>query len=144
MLGEVRRAVEEVGLPALTVQIQPGEQTLVNAPTIFYAEAPTFTHSTVLLGQAVDITATPSAFTWHHGDGTSQTTDSPGAPYPSMDVTHTYETAAADLTPRVDVAYTVTFRINGEATQTLEQTITAAGPATTLDVNEARPVNVTP
>lgn len=142
--AEVRRAVEEVGLPALTVQIQPGGQTLVNAPTIFYTDAPVFTHSTVLLGQSVDITATPARFTWHHGDGSSQTTTSAGGPYPAMDVTHTYLSVAAGLQPRVDVAYRVTFRVNGGASQSLDQTITASGPAVSLDVAEARPVIVAP
>ena len=79
---EIRRAVKAVGLPALALRIQPGGETLVNVETIFHTEAPEFRHSTVLLGQAVDITATPTRFTWHHGDGTTQTTSTPGAPYP--------------------------------------------------------------
>ncbi len=142
--AEIRRAVESVGLPALSVQIQPGGRTLVNVPTIFFVDAPTFQHSTVLLGQAVDITATPARFTWSHGDGTTQTTTSPGAPYPSADVTHTYTRVAAALAPRVDVGYRVTYRVNGGEMLTVDQLVTAPGPATALDVTEARPVIVAP
>jgi len=142
--AEIRRAVESVGLPALSVQIQPGGRTLVNVPTIFFVDAPTFQHSTVLLGQAVDITATPARFTWHHGDGSSQTTRRPGAPYPSTDVTHTYSQVADGLAPRVDVGYRVTYRVNGGEVLTVDQLVTAAGPAAALDVSEARPVIVAP
>lgn len=142
--AEIRRAVESVGLPALALRIQPGSQTLVNVATIFHTEAPEFRHSTVLLGQAVEITATPSRFTWHHGDGTSQTTSTPGAPYPSTAVTHRYTRVASGLTPRVDVGYRVTYRVNGGAPQQIDQLITASGPPAGLEVAEAAPVVVAP
>ncbi len=142
--AEIRRAVESVGLPALALRIQPGGQTLVNVATIFHTEAPEFRHSTVLLGQAVEITATPARFTWHHGDGTTQTTSTPGAPYPSTAVTHRYTRVAAGLAPRVDVAYRVTYRVNGGAAQEIDQLITASGPPSGLNVTEASPVVVAP
>jgi len=34
--GNILRAVREIGLPSLEVQIQPGEETLVNIDTLFY------------------------------------------------------------------------------------------------------------
>lgn len=142
--AEIRRAVESVGLPALALRIQPGSQTLVNVATIFHTEAPEFRHATVLLGQSVEITATPSRFTWHHGDGTTQTTSTPGAPYPSTAVTHRYTRVASGLTPRVDVGYRVTYRVNGGAPQQIDQLITASGPPTGLEVAEAAPVVVAP
>lgn len=142
--GEIRRAVESVGLPALALRIQPGGETLVNVATIFHTQAPEFRHSTVLLGQAVDITATPTRFTWHHGDGTTQTTSTPGAPYPSTDVTHRYTRVAAGLTPRVDVSYRVSYRVNGGPVLEIDQLITAAGPPADLAVTEAAPVIVAP
>ncbi len=142
--SEIRRAVEEVGLPALTVKVQPGGRTIVNAKTILYADAPVVHHSTVILGQAVEITATPASFTWHHGDGTTQTTKRPGAPYPAGTITHTYQRVATGLTVTADVGYDVTYRVNGGPLQSLDQLITAAGPAVTLDVTEARPVVVAP
>ena len=142
--AEIRRAVESVGLPALTLRIQPGGETLVNVETIFHTEAPEFRHSTVLLGQAVEITATPTRFTWHHGDGTTQTTSTPGAPYPSTEVTHRYVRAAAGLAPRVDVSYRVSYQVNGGAVQEIDQLITATGPPSDLAVAEAAPVVVAP
>ena len=142
--AEIRRAVESVGLPALTLRIQPGGETLVNVETIFHTEAPEFRHSTVLLGQAVEITATPTRFTWHHGDGTTQTTLTPGAPYPSTEVTHRYVRVAARLAPRVDVGYRVSYRVNGGAVQEIDQLITATGPPGDLAVAEAAPVVVAP
>lgn len=142
--AQIRRAVESVGLPALALRIQPGSETLVNVATIFHTEAPEFRHATVLLGQSVEITATPSRFTWHHGDGTTQTTSTPGAPYPSTAVTHRYTRVASGLTPRVDVGYRVTYRVNGGAPQQIDQLITASGPPTGLEVAEAAPVVVAP
>lgn len=142
--AEIRRAVESVGLPALALRIQPGGTTLVNVETIFHTEAPEFRHATVLLDQAVEITATPTRFTWHHGDGTTQTTSTPGAPYPSTEVTHRYSRVATALSPRVDVSYRVTYRVNGGPVQDLDQLITASGPSTTLAVTEASPVVVAP
>ena len=136
--------MESVGLPALTLRIQPGGETLVNVETIFHTEAPEFRHSTVLLGQAVEITATPTRFTWHHGDGTTQTTSTPGAPYPSTEVTHRYARAAEGLTPRVDVSYRVSYQVNGGAVQEIDQLITATGPPSDLAVAEAAPVVVAP
>lgn len=144
LTAEIRRAVESVGLPALALRIQPGGQTLVNVATIFHTEAPEFRHSTVLLGQAVEITATPARFTWHHGDGTTQTTSTPGAPYPSTAVTHRYARVAAGLAPRVDVGYRVSYRVNGGDVQEIDQLITASGPSTDLAVVEAAPVVVAP
>ncbi|MEG9225650.1 hypothetical protein [Aeromicrobium sp. Sec7.5] len=142
--AEIRRAVESVGLPALALRIQPGGETLVNVETIFHTQAPEFRHSTVLLGQAVEIAATPARFTWHHGDGTTQTTSTPGAPYPSTAVTHRYSRVAAGLSPRVDVGYRVSYRVNGGPEQQIDQLITAPGPAAALAVVEAAPVVVAP
>lgn len=142
--AEIERAVREIGLPALTIQIQPGDQTLVNVPTIFHTQPAEFARTVTLLGQAVDVEATPSSYRWHHGDGTSSTTTGPGRPYPSTDVTHTYRQSGEGLRPSVDVTYRVRYRVNGGAWQDLSTPITATGPAATLRVTEAPPVLVHP
>ena len=142
--ADVERAVRELGLPALTIQIQPGGQTLVNVPTIFHTQPADFTRTVTLLGQSVDVEATPAGYRWHHGDGTSSTTTGPGRPYPATDVTHTYQRSAEALRPSVDVTYRVRYRVNAGAWQDLSSTITAAGPAATLRVTEAPPVLVHP
>ena len=136
----VLNAIRRIGLPELTAQTQPTDKTLVNFATIFYAEPQPFTRSTTLLGQSVDIVATPSQYTWHHGDGTTNTTATPGAPYPSKDITYRYVDAHTTVTPRVDVTYTARFRVNGGPWQYIDETVTTTGPTSDLRISEATAV----
>jgi hypothetical protein len=142
--GDVLRAVREIGLPSLQVRVQPGDETLVNVPTIFYAEPQPFERSVQLLGFTVDVVAEPVSYQWVHGDGAVTTTTEPGRPYPAMDVTHRYTDPAKDVQTRVDVTYRVRFRVDGGAWSTIGQTLSASGPAAVLDVREAAPVLSTP
>lgn len=142
--GDVLRATREIGLPSLQVQIQPGGKTLVNVPTIFYAQPQPFARSVSLLGFAVDVAAEPVSYQWIHGDGTTATTTTPGTPYPGKDVTHRYRTPADDVQARVDVTYRVRYRVDGGPWQTIGQTLLASGLAAELDVKEAAPVMTTP
>ncbi len=142
--GRVLQAVREIGLPSLRLTVQPGGETLVNLDTILSTSEPDFARSLTLLGSTVDLEASPTSYTWHHGDGTTQTTTIPGAPYPAKDITHRYTRPAKDVRLRVDATYEVRFRIDGGPWQTLADTITATGPATSLDVREARPVLTSP
>jgi hypothetical protein len=142
--GDVLRAVREIGLPSLQVNIQPGDETLVNVPTIFYADPQPFEQSVTLLDFDVDLVAEPVSYRWVHGDGTVDATDRPGQPYPAMDVTYKYRSPADDVQARVDVTYQVRFRVDGGAWQTIAQTLVAAGPATVLDVKDAAPVLAKP
>ena len=142
--GAILTAIKKIGLPSLTVNIQPGEATLVNFDTIFYAEPQPFRRSVSLLDYNIDVIATPVRYTWHHGDGTSQATNKPGRAYPSKDVTYRYFETAKHLQPRVDVTYAVRYRIDGGAWRTVDQTLQASGPAGDLEVKEATPVLATP
>ena len=142
--GDIVRAVREIGLPSLEVQIQPGEETLVNVETIFYTRPQPFERSVTLLGFEIDLVASPVRYTWVHDDGTVATTSRPGKPYPAMDVTHRYREPAEDVRPRVDVTYRVRYRVDGGAWQTIGQTLQASGPAAELDVREAAPVLTKP
>jgi hypothetical protein len=99
---ELRR----IGLPTLEAKTQPADKTLVNFATIFYTEAEPFTTTVRLLGQQVNIEATPAQFSWHFGDGSTRTTASPGAPYPSKELTYSYSDADTTVQPSVDVTYT--------------------------------------
>lgn len=141
--GHILRAARTIGLPSLQVEVQPGGETLVNVPTIFYAEPRPFARSVDLLGYDVDLAATPVQYLWIHGDGTSRATSSPGSPYPAMDVTHRYREPADVVRPRVDVTYRVRFRVDGGPWQTLGPTLLASGPAAQLEVSEAAPVLTT-
>jgi hypothetical protein len=142
--GDVLRAVREIGLPSLQVKVQPGEETLVNVETIFYAEPQPFERSVELLGFDVDLVAEPVGYQWVHGDGSVATTDQAGRPYPAMDVTHRYTDPAEDVQARVDVTYRVRFRVDGGPWQTIGQTLVASGPVALLDVKEAAPVLAKP
>jgi len=142
--GDVLRAAREIGLPSLQVRLQPGDETLVNVPTIFYAEPQPFERSVELLGFDVDLVAEPVSYDWIHGDGTAATTTEPGRPYPAMDVTHRYADPAEDLQARVDVTYRVRFRVDDGPWTAIDQTLVASGPAAALDVKEAAPVLTTP
>ena len=136
VLTELRR----IGLPALEAKTQPEGKTLVNFETIFYTEPEPFTPTISLLDQRVDVEATPSSYTWHHGDGTSASTVSPGARYPTQDVIHEYTDAHTTVSPRVDVTYTARFRVNGGAWQDIPETVTITGPGGSLRIAEATAV----
>lgn len=142
--GRILTAVREIGLPRLRLTVQPGGETLVGLDTILHTEQPDFSRTISLLGSRVQLEAAATSYTWHHGDGTTQQTSTPGAPYPSKDVVHRYERPAHDVRLSVDVTYEVRFRVDGGPWQTLTDTITATGPATTIDVREARPVLTAP
>jgi hypothetical protein len=136
VLNEIRR----IGLPTLQTHTQPEGKTLVNFDTIFYTDPRPFTATVTLLGQQVDITAEPTSYTWHHGDGTSATTRTPGAPYPSREITHRYSRADTTVRPSLDVTYSARFRVGDGSWQSIDEPVTMTGPATTLRVTEATPV----
>lgn len=142
--GDIRRAVSEIPMPSLQIEVQPGERTLVNIPTIFHTDPRTLRESVTLLGFDIDVEATPVRYTWRPGDGASKTTTKPGRPYPAKDVTHTYRRVAEVVRPRVDTTYSVRYRVDGGAWTPLGQTLTATGQPTTLEVEEAAPVLVDP
>jgi hypothetical protein len=151
-IGTVRRsltwqdvvsAIRRVGVPA--GRVTAAGYTLVNLETTFYTEPQTITRTLSIIGYTVDVEVTPSTFTWHWGDGESLTTDSPGAPYPSTDVTHTYlrhTQRGHPLELSVDVGYTARYRVDGGAWIDIPETITVTGPAASLPVRQASAVLV--
>ena len=141
---EIERAVREIDLPPLSVAVEPRDTTLVNLPTNLYTTAPDVDQTVDILGVAVRIRATPVSFTWHHGDGTQQTTGHPGRPYPDLTVTHRYLRAAASIQLRLDAGYQVDYALGGGAWTRLDGLIVASGPPTTVDVRAAEPVLVNP
>ena len=138
--GDIERAIREVPMPPHRLQVQPDGRTLVNVDTIFFTEDTGLRRTVVLLGQSVRLDARPVRYTWVHGDGTQHTTAKPGRPYPAKDVTHQYQQPGNDLAARVDTTYSVRYSVNGGAWTSLGATLTATGPTTTLDVDEAKPV----
>ena len=135
--GLILSATRTIGLPTLKIQIEPGGATLVNLDTIFHTNPQPFSRTIDLLGFTIDLIATPAYYTWRHGDRTSQTTRIPGRPYPDKDITHRYTKTAKQITPSVDVSYSVRYRIDGGTWQTIGQQLLASGPTTNLEVKEA-------
>ncbi len=76
------------------VHIQPDrDHTLVNMPTIVWADPTPQDLTTTLLGVTVHVHATPTTYTWDFADTTPPvTTTTPGHPWPDADITHTYTT----------------------------------------------------
>jgi hypothetical protein len=129
---------QTIQIPAAKIEINPDNgRTLVNIDTIFHTTAGEQAFDVTILGQPVTIFAIPVEYTWHHGDGTTQTTDGPGAPYPSKDVTHAYESTGS-ATPRVDVQYRAEFSIAGGERQPIPGLATVTGEGETIEIYQAR------
>ncbi len=129
---------QAIQIPAATIGINPPDgRTLVNLETIFFTEAGEQSFPVTLLGRSVVIYAIPIDYTWHHGDGTSRTTQSPGAPYPSKEITHVFDTIGT-VNPRVDVRYRAEFTVDGGARQPIPGVATVTGTSEELTVLEAR------
>lgn len=144
---QVLERFRQIPLPASTITIQPpGGKTLVNLETVYSTTAAPFTRTvTFFNGQiVVDLAIAPTRFTWHHGDGTTQTTTTPGRPWtPTTDPTdlilHTYTTTATDLPARVDTTWSATWTMNGQPQGPVNGTVTRPGTPTPLDVLQAKP-----
>jgi hypothetical protein len=133
VLSELRR----VGLPALEIEIQPETKTLVNFDTIFYTDPRPVDVDLTILGQAVQVRATPTSYVWEFGDGTSLTTPTPGAAYPARDIVHRYLDADVTVEPSVSVVYGARFRVGGGGWRDVGGTVTIPGPPEGLRVVEA-------
>lgn len=135
----IARAFRHVPLPALATRVQPADRTLVNFDTIFFTEARPITRTLTLLGQQVRLDIRPSRFTWTYGDGSTETTSVPGAPYPSKQVTHRYPHAHTTVAAHVAVTWTAEYSLNGAAPRPVDGTVTTVGPDTRLAIAEAVP-----
>jgi hypothetical protein len=133
VLTELRR----VGLPALEIEIQPEAKTLVNFDTIFHTDPRPVDVDLTILGQAVQVRATPTSYVWSFGDGSSLTTRTPGAAYPSKEIVHRYLDAEVTVEPSVSVVYGADFRVGGGGWQDVGGTVTIPGPPEGLRVVEA-------
>lgn len=136
----VLHAFQRIGLPESTIVVQPPDgETLVNFETNFYTEAKAFDRTVTLLGQEVVLNIRPSSYAWHYGDDTSDTTDTPGAPYPELIVTHKYEKTAS-VHVSVDTTWSAQFSVDGGPLLPVNGTVTIEGGRRPLRVLEATPV----
>ncbi|WP_183098263.1 PKD domain-containing protein [Nocardioides pelophilus] len=141
--GMVARVLRRIELPASSLHVQPpGGRTLVNFETNFFTtnDQP-FTRTVQLLGRAVQLRIWPTSYTWHFGDGESVTTESPGARYPDLEVTHNYLEKGA-YRPRVTTTYTAEWRVESGPWRPVAGTANIAGEPTDLRAIEARPTLV--
>jgi hypothetical protein len=114
----------------------PSNGTLVNIDTIFYADTPSILQTTItLLGERVALTLHPKQWQWHFGDGSTLTTTTPGAPYPSTDVTHRYSQTGT-FSASVTVTWDGTFSFGGQTADIPGDTSTL-GPPAPVAVHEA-------
>ena len=132
-------AFRHVPLPANRVNIQPPNgRTLVNFDTNFYTDSTPLTRTVTLLGRRVTLHITPASWTWTFGDGTTTTTTTPGAAYPALDITHTYDRKGS-VAPSVATTYTATYTVDNGPSRPVPGTVTIPGPPTALQVVTARP-----
>lgn len=146
-------AMQGLTWPTSELVVQPpGGETLVNLETNFYTTnvEPT-TQTVTLLGQQVEIEATPGRYVWHWAgageadnaqDTGSMTSESPRAAYPNLAVTHTYRDAKITVHPWVDTVYSGRYRVNGDGWTPIPQTLTVPGEPVALRILEAHPVLV--
>ena len=135
ILTEFKRVQPPISAPQ---HQPPGNNTLVNFPTIFYSNATPQDIPLTVLSQPVQLRITPTTYTWDYGDHTDPvTTSDPGHPYPHQTVTHNYTTLAT-YTAAVTITFTGQFSVNGGTYQPITGTITRTSPGTTLTTLQAR------
>jgi len=140
---DVLSAVRRVGIPP--EQVEAPNYTLVNLETTFYTTPAPIDRSLTIIGYAVDVHIEPTSYTWQWGDGSSDTTTTPGEPYPNTDVTHTYVHATRDGPSNavsVDVTHSIRYRVDGGEWLEVPETIAIAGEATGLPIKQAAAVLV--
>lgn len=124
--AEREEGEESPGLPPITItdlaSFSPAKGTVLGEPdnlgvaglpTNFVTEAETHVRSGELFGFPIDVRFTPVSYTFHYGDGESDTTSSPGSSWESLgqaqftptDTSHTY-TDRGTYDARIDIAYT--------------------------------------
>jgi hypothetical protein len=140
--GMVAAAMATIPVPPSRLQVQPANgRTLVNFDTNFFTATEPFDVVVTLLGQQVALHIVPSQFGWQFGDGGSLSTAEPGAPYPQLDVTHSY-LEKGRVAPSVDTTYTAQYSVNGGPWQGVPGSVTIPGEPVELEVLTATPTLV--
>lgn len=138
-VADIERAFKALPMRPSTIHIQPpGGETLVNFDSIFYTEPFALDQSLHLLGSTVDFHITVASYTWHYGDGHTQTTTDPGAAYPTQTITHRY-LKKGSVSVSLDTVYQADYSIDGGPTQHLDDTVTISSPPQQLTILTATP-----
>ncbi len=125
-------------LPAGQIHVQPDSgRNLVNMPTNVYVDAVGVTLQTRLVGFPVRVRAAPVAYAWVFGDGESLTTSDPGAAFPDMRTTHTYQVAGS-FAVRLATTYRGEYSVSGGPWVPVQGYATVPSPTVVVDVVEVR------
>jgi len=136
---DVARAFRQIRMRPSAVHIQPpGGETLVNFDTIYFTDPYVLDRTVHLLGSTVAFHITVASYTWHYGDGSSRTTDQPGAAYPDQTIVHRY-LRKGPVSVTVDTVYQADYAIDGGPTRHLADTVTTSSPPQQLTVLTATP-----
>lgn len=131
------RDLARLPLPAGALHLEPAAgDVLVRVPLNVYARASAHTYDVQVLGQAVQVRVRPVAYRWDFGDGTRVTTSDAGAPYPALQVTHTYP-APGRFAVSVATGYTGRFSVQGGPWVPVEGMVWVEGDPVTRDVVQA-------
>lgn len=140
--GLILQAIRRLGVPAS--KVEGPAYTLVNLETTFYTRPQPVERSLTIIGYGVDVEITPTSYRWEWGDGSSETSATPGRPYPSTDITHIYlhDTPRGSTAVSVDVTYSARFRVDGGSWQTIPDALTIPGAPSDVPVKQATGVLV--
>jgi hypothetical protein len=143
--GLVLREFKRLTWPESPLTIQPpGGKTAVNFTTYFFTDnvEPT-TQTVTIIGQEVEIEATPTSYRYRFDAHDTVDTRRAGGPYPSGDVTHEYAYQGGTR-PSIDTVYSGRYRVNGGGWQDIPETVTVEGASVALRIVEVRPTLVAP
>lgn len=132
-----------------TLSTQPVGWSVINLPTNFIAAISEHVVTTVVLGRDVEVRFTPIHYDWYFGDGETNSTTSPGAPWEQLGVaefsttptSHRYRTSQS-VTPTVTVTYSVAYRWFGQDWISVDGTLSRDASAPIVFVQNADTVLV--
>ncbi|WP_231687190.1 PKD domain-containing protein [Arthrobacter alpinus] len=114
--AQISNEFQQTPIAPATLGSQPGPHTLRGQETNLHAHATEQTFNLTMLGQHITITATPAAYTFNYGDGTTRgPTTSPGAPLPENRIGEQTQTSHA-YTTTGHHTITLTTHFNGHYT----------------------------
>jgi hypothetical protein len=127
-------------IPAPRIIVQPsGGHTLINIGTNFLTEKKPVILPTTVLGQPIQVRATPVSYLWYYGDGTELSTTNSGARYPNMLTPHTYRRPGT-YAVQLRTTFTGEYSVNGGPWQLINGTATTQSPVVNVTAEERRAV----
>jgi hypothetical protein len=127
-------------IPAAEIVVQPdpgSRPTLVNVETNLLTVRTVQLLRTTVLGQPVQVRATPSTYHWDYGDGARRVTTNPGGRYPVMPTAHVYRTAGV-FTVGLSTAFSGEYSVAGGPWLPIDGTASVPSPTVRIEAVEAR------